>query len=342
MKILIVRPDGIGDLVVSLPLATQIRQQIPDAQIGFLVNSVAAPVLENHPDVDFIKTIKLATPLKERMQAFSKDIDATIFLKPFKELMWPAFLARTPIRIATGYRLRSLLVNRRIYEHRSDCTKHEAEYNLSLLKGLGITPTEFIPPQLVMTANELEAGQYYWKTTDKPRIIIHPGGVSTRHWQPVHYLNLALDLVEKGYSVIFTGSEQERIDFGQETIIDKTNSPDMTNLMGKLSIRELMAVIATGQVVVSGSTGPAHLAAALNTFTVSIFDPRRSSLPTRWKPLGLGVLLRPDVPTCEKCIGVACAYWDCLDRIKVADVATRITQHIQNPKSQTKVQIIDI
>ena len=40
MKILIVRPDGIGDLVVSLPLATQIRQQIPDAQIGFLVNPI--------------------------------------------------------------------------------------------------------------------------------------------------------------------------------------------------------------------------------------------------------------------------------------------------------------
>jgi heptosyltransferase-2 len=342
MKILIVRPDGIGDLVVSLPLATQIRQQIPDAQIGFLVNPVAAPVLENHPDVDFIKTINHAKPLKERIEAFSKDIDATIFLKPFKELMWPAFLARTPIRIATGYRLRSLLVNRRIYEHRSDCTKHEAEYNLSLLKGLGITPTEFVPPQLVITANELIAGENYWQATHKPRIVIHPGGISTRHWQPVHYLNLALDLVYKGYSVIFTGSEQERIDFAQETIIDKANSSDIKNLMGKLSIRELMAVIATGQVVVSGSTGPAHLAAALGTFTVSIFDPRRSSLPIRWQPLGLGVLLRPDVPTCEKCIGIACAYWDCLDRIKVSDVATQITQLVQNPQRPTDLQIFNI
>ena len=342
MKILIVRPDGIGDLVVSLPFATQIRQQIPDAEIGFLVHPIVAPVLENHPDVDFVKTITIFSPFKERMQAFSKDIDATIFLKPFKELMWPAFFARTPIRIATGYRLRSLLVNRRIYEHRRDCTKHEADYNLSLLKGLGITPAPLLPPQLVMTANELSAGQNYWKKTDKARIIIHPGGVSTRHWQPVHYLNLALDLVDRGYSVIFTGSEQERVDFARETLIDKTNSPDMTNLMGQLSIRELMAVIATGQVLISGSTGPAHLAAALETFTVSLYDPRRSSLPIRWKPLGLGVLLRPDVPTCEKCIGEACAYWDCLDRIKVSDVASQITQYIQNPQHQTDLQIIDI
>ena len=151
-----------------------------------------------------------------------------------------------------------------------------------------------------------------------------------------------MDLVDKGYSVIFTGSEQERIDFAQETLIDKANSSDIKNLMGKLSIRELMAVIATGQVVVSGSTGPAHLAAALGTFTVSIFDPRRSSLPIRWQPLGLGVLLRPDVPTCEKCIGVACAYWDCLDRIKVSDVATQITQLVQNPQRPTDLQIFNI
>jgi heptosyltransferase-2 len=342
MKILIVRPDGIGDLVASLPLATQIRQLMPNAQIGFLVNPTVAPVLENHPDIDFIKTIKLTTPLKERIQAFSKDIDATIFLKPFKELMWAAFLARTPIRIATGYRLRSLLANRRIYEHRSDCKKHEAEYNLSLIKGLGITPAQFVPPKLVVTASELNAGQQLWKSTDKTRIIIHPGGISTRHWQPTHYLNLALNLVDKGYSVIFTGSEQERIDFAQETLIDKTTSPDITNLMGQLSIRNLMAVIATGQVLVSGSTGPAHLAAALDTLTVSLFDPRRSSLPIRWQPLGQGILLRPDVPTCEKCIGEACPYWDCLDRIKVTDVASQITQLIQNPQRPNDLQIIDI
>ena len=112
--------------------------------------------------------------------------------------------------------------------------------------------------------------------------------------------------------------------------------------MGQLSIRELMAVIATAQVMVSGSTGPAHLAAALGVPNVSLFDPRRSALPIRWKPLGRGVLLRPDVPTCEKCIGEACPYWECLDRFTVPEVANRVVQVIRDSQIPSSLQIIHI
>jgi heptosyltransferase-2 len=72
--------------------------------------------------------------------------------------------------------------------------------------------------------------------------------------------------------------------------------------MGQLTVRELMAVIGSSQVVVSGATGPAHMAAALDVPTVSLYDPRRNNTTVRWKPPGKSVLLRPDVPTCEKCI----------------------------------------
>jgi ADP-heptose:LPS heptosyltransferase len=96
--------------------------------------------------------------------------------------------------------------------------------------------------------------------------------------------------------------------------------------MGGLTLRQLMAVIAESHAVVSLATGPMHLAAALGIPTVSIFDPRRNNSPTRWQPLGTGVVLRPEVPTCEKCIYEACPYWDCLDRITVETVAERVTQ----------------
>ncbi|TKB34534.1 MAG: glycosyltransferase family 9 protein, partial [Nitrospira sp.] len=103
------------------------------------------------------------------------------------------------------------------------------------------------------------------------------------------------------------------------------------NLMGQLSVRELMSVIAAGHAVVSGATGPAHIAAALGVPNVSLFDPRRNNLPTRWQPLGKGVVLRPEVPTCEKCIYEACPYWDCLDRLTVDTVAQHVLQVVGNP-----------
>jgi ADP-heptose:LPS heptosyltransferase len=73
-------------------------------------------------------------------------------------------------------------------------------------------------------------------------------------------------------------------------------------------------------------TGPMHLAAALGVPIISLFDPRRNNSPVRWQPLGRGIVLVPDVPTCEKCIYQACPYWDCLDRITVGTVVQRIRQ----------------
>jgi heptosyltransferase-2 len=115
MNVLIVRPDGIGDLILSLPVASQIRRFIPEAHIGFLTSPVTAPVLNRHPDVDYVRTATFQAPLSDLVHAFSGGIDAAVFLKPFRRLMWAAFLARVPVRVATGNRWYSLLANRRVY-----------------------------------------------------------------------------------------------------------------------------------------------------------------------------------------------------------------------------------
>ena len=100
-----------------------------------------------------------------------------------------------------------------------------------------------------------------------------------------------------------------------------------------------MAVIAASNVLISGSTGPIHLAAALGCPIVSLFDPRRNQLPIRWQPLGKGIVLRPDVPTCEKCIYEDCPYWDCLDRITVDRVMSRIQQVLEHAETMNVLHV---
>lgn len=109
--------------------------------------------------------------------------------------------------------------------------------------------------------------------------------------------------------------------------------------MGELTIRQLMAVIRESDVVVSLATGPMHLASALGIPTVSIFDPRRSNSPTRWKPLGRGIILRPGVPTCEKCTYDQCPHWDCMDRITPEIVIKYVNQALSSPQP---VEVFDI
>ncbi len=326
MKILLVRPDGIGDEILCLPVASALRQLLPDVQIVFLSSAYAAPILAHHPDLDEVWTVTGRESLGELVSLFRRDVEAVVFLKPFKRLMWAAFLARVPIRVATGYRWYSVLANRRVYEHRKDFSKHESAYNVGMLAGLGLQPGIVASPSLILTDAERTKGQERLCGLPMPRVVLHPGGVAARRWSMEHYHALAQALYRKGVGVVLTGSQVEAEMFHQHMFSSTPLSVAVLNLMGQVSLRELMGVIAASHVVVSGATGPAHIAAACGVPTVSLFDPRRNNLPIRWQPLGQGVVLRPDVPTCEKCIYEACPYWDCLDRLTVDRVAQQVME----------------
>jgi heptosyltransferase-2 len=207
-----------------------------------------------------------------------------------------------------------------------------------MLKGLGLRPSPVGRPALILSDEERSAGERLWRSLRSPRIVIHPGGVSARRWRSEHYRDLSLELARAGYGVVLTGSASERLEFGR-VLPDGALPVEISNLMGRLSVRELMGLIARADAVVSGATGPAHLAAALDTPTVSLFDPRKNNLPVRWKPLGGGFLLRPDVPTCDSCIGESCPYWDCLDRLTVRYVVDSIAQAVKRPTSLTVLHL---
>jgi heptosyltransferase-2 len=326
MKILLVRPEGIGDQIVSLPVAAELRRTFPQAKIFFLSSVLAAPVLEQHPDLDGVVTVSGRERFADLVALFRQGFDVVIFLKPFRRLIAAAWAARIPIRVATGYRWYSVLTNRRVYEHRSDFRKHEVEYNVNLLKGLGLTPGRPDPPRLFLSESERRWAQGKLAGLPRPRVLLHPGGKCTRRWKPEHYWMLAQRLGDQGMGVVFTGTAEEGEAFRRDLRLSGAIPPPIHDWTGTLTLRELMAVIGESQAVVCGSTGAGHIAAALNVPTVSVIDPRRSSIPTRWGPLGPGRILIPEVPTCERCIYEACPYWDCLDRISVDQVASAVSE----------------
>ena len=368
MNILLVRPDGIGDEILSLPVATELRRLMPAARLSFLSSGYAAPVLAHHPDLDEVLTVTGEERLSELVRLFRGGnapaapasvrsghpllrhckgsvsgvrFDAAIFLKPFRRLMAASWLARVPLRLGTGYRWYSWLLNRRVYEHRSDFSRHESEYNLGLLHGLSLSPGEVTPPRLVVTAEERAWARPFLGESPRLRVLVHPGGFSSRIWRAVHFRDLVLRLAREGHEVLVTGNAVERDRFRVETQASEWPR-GVRNLMGELTLRQLMAVIAESQVVVSISTGPMHIAAALGVPTVSLFDPRRNQSPTRWRPLGRGIVLMPAVPTCEKCIHEACPYWDCLDQITVETVGARVTRVLATDKASELIRPIEV
>lgn len=327
MNVLFVRTDGIGDLILTLPAATALKQERPDVRLSYLVSCYAAPVLEHHPDVDEILCDPGVEYRSARQQLLGQGFDAVVFFKPYRDWFWSAYRAGVQHRIGTGYRWYSFLLSNRVYEHRSRFDKHESEYNLNLLKPLGVSDSHPKPPRLYLTPIEISQANELLACLTRPRVVIHPGNIHARNWTTERYFDLARELRTHGFSVVLTGSEQEWGNFnGPERDAYLANS-GVLNLMGRLSLRQLIAVISQGDLVVSGSTGPMHVAAALGVATVSLFDPRRGSSTVRWGPLGdRGMVFKPEVPTCEKCIYEKCPYWDCMDRIPVETVAQKVRE----------------
>lgn len=341
MKILVIRIDRIGDLIVSTPVFESIKKSYPDSYIAVMVSPYTKDLLKNNPFVDeiieydrngnhkgLIGIIRLANELK--MKRF--DVVVTLFSKFSIGLI--VYLARIPKRIAPATKISQIFYNYRITQRRSRSIKHEADYNLDLLRTLGIeNPIKkvslWIDEESEHAADVFIKEAELDKAWEEGRIIgIHPGGGgSAKNWGPLRYAQLADELISKhGYSIILTGGKTE-------SKLLETVRGYMRNkiyLYMPENLLHMAAIVKKMNVFVSSSTGPMHIAAALNITTVSLFCPIISCTPVRWGPVGnrQHVLMPRGVPQCGKCIGKKCEYYDCMDLITIESAYTAVADLI--------------
>lgn len=310
MRILLVRTDRLGDVILTLPMLPLLRKRFPGAFIGLLLKKYTADLVEGNPYADelllyddgqslipsavMVKTIK------------AKNFDIAIVVHPTPRIAWLLFRAGIPERIGSGYRYYSLLFNKRVYEHRKDAKRHELEYNLNLLKKLdcpiGGKP-EFaltIPPGVDATVEGLFASVGI--DPKKEIIVVHPGtGGSAKEWPADNFGLLAARLqTERDGQILITGSQEEEPKVARVLLGTKGKG---IPLAGRLSLKELAAVIKRASLFISNSTGPLHIAAAVGTPAVCMFSQITTMSAARWGPYTPKKrVLVPDKPVdCAEC-----------------------------------------
>ena len=272
MRVLISRPDRIGDVVLSLPVANSLKKY--GHKVFYLVRNYTAPLLEEHRDVDGI--VILRRNWRENLRNLKNlRFDAVLALYATPSLALLFKLSGIRERIGLSYRFYSPLFSKHIKLRRSKTSMHEYEINLLFLKPLGVKPSAE-PPKLYLKEEEKFWAQSLLNRLKKPIVAINPiSGGSAPDWTVENYSKLAKNLMELGISIVLTG--QKRIKFEEKG--------SFLNLTGKTSLRELMAILWAVDIFISGSTGPAHIAASLGTPTISIFSRKYPFLPERWRPL---------------------------------------------------------
>jgi ADP-heptose:LPS heptosyltransferase len=122
---------------------------------------------------------------------------------------------------------------------------------------------------------------------DGPYVVVHPGAtVPARAWPPLHHAAAAELLEGAGHRVVVTGGP------GETALTATVAGPSAIDLGGRTDLSTLSGVLANADVVVTGNTGPAHLAAAVGTPVVSLFSPVVPAV--RWAPYGVPLELLGD------------------------------------------------
>jgi lipopolysaccharide heptosyltransferase II len=286
MNVLIIRPDHIGDMLLTTPFLSALRSSFPHWRITVLCGSWSRPILENNPNYDRIVVCDFPW-LARDTRASWKTFFTTIFKlqqerfdiifnvrKAAKEAVVSRFL-RGKERWGFDIEKSSWAFNRRI-RYRTDI--HIADLYLEFVKVIGGTP---VHSGLELYFNETEHQTFQRSVTVPERYaVIAPGaGYPEKLWNTERWAEVSDFIIEKiGMPVVFIGSAGERVLV--QSIIEKMNK-NPYNLTGMLSIRQVAIAIQKAIFIVTVDSAAMHIGSAVRTPVVALFGPTN---PVHWGP----------------------------------------------------------
>jgi len=350
-KVLIINIFGIGDVLFTTPLISNLKANYPDLYIGYLCNRRTATILERNPKVDrtFIYERDEFNEVCQRSKiAFLKKFRQ--FLKEIKReqfdlvldvslsgmisfLTWWVGIKR---RVGFDYRNRSVFLNKKIplegYEN-----KHVVEYYLELLEELGLTAKE---KDLELTLNQRDE---QWAeafivsnnvlSSKNPVIGLVPGGgaswgkdTSYKRWSAEKYAKLADKLIENFSAAIILMGDKSELELCARVSEAMSHRPVM--VCGETTISQFAALARKCSLMIVNDGGPLHISVAAGARTVSIFGPVDEHVYGPY-PQGNHIVVKKDL-ACRPCYRrfrkASCEHVSCLNQLTVEEVFKKIEE----------------
>jgi ADP-heptose:LPS heptosyltransferase len=337
-RIIVSRTDHIGDVVLTFPMVGILKRSYPASQITFLGRSYTRAVIEACGHVDHFLAWDDAEESDKREKADflrAQGGDVIIHVYPEHAIAAAARKARLPVRIGTSHRLYHLWTcNQRVGFTRRGSDLHEAQLNVKLLQPLGVQsiPTLSEIPELYgLTGLRPPPAELTTQlSTSKFNVVIHPMTAgNAKAWSLDNYRRLIESLPEEQYQVFITGVEDDRRDIERGIPLGRAN---VTSLVGRTSLTDLLGFISAADGIVCASTGPVHVAAALNKCAIGIYQPRGIGRPGRYGPVGRNAHSLMYDPNCERCLSNQDC--NCLQ-----DIPASAILDILEPQAEAKVHV---
>ncbi len=348
-EIVLIRPDHLGDGILTLPALRYLRRQAPWLSITLLHGPWTAQLFAAAKIADTTRIVPFRafsrTPRRSPLAPYTLLWREAVHLRRRRPLAavvlrdddwwsaWLCALAGIPLRIGSAHpHLRQFLTHP-VTLHAKHVAARNVELVLAALRVLGVdreiadlTPERFplLWPHDRTAARDVRA-LLDRASSASDFAVIHPGaGAPAKCWPNERWAQVADALAQRGLAVVLTGAAHERPDI--EAIARLSRAPT-TVLPGQLSIPMLAELLRSARVVVGPDTGPLHLAVAVGTPTIHLFGPTD---PERFGPWGTPDrhrVLRCDL-RCARCgdigpgrpLGVGCMIAITSERV-IAEIA---------------------
>ncbi|HCH37309.1 MAG TPA: hypothetical protein DEU67_04730 [Acidobacteria bacterium] len=295
-RILLLRLERIGDLLMTLPALLKLRAAFPTATIDLVVGSwnaslarlltvvdhvdtVDAPWLaRGHQETGYLKLTRQASHWRTAQYDLAFNFEGDIRSNALMAL------CGAPRRV--GFAIKgggAFLTDRATYDRQAHIATNAMRLVDTVLPhpqdcGVADDASPLVIPESVRTQV-----QDVLKQIGRPAIGIHAsGGRAIKQWDPARFAEAATRLARsRGATIVLTGSAEDRAEVDRVKAALPSDLP-VADLSGALDLPCLAVILEHLSLFITGDTGPMHLAAAMGTPIVAVFGP---SDPANYGPL---------------------------------------------------------
>ncbi len=281
--VLVIRPDRLGDVVLSTPVYQTLKKAFPHLHISALVDSGQAGLLADNPNISRVFAFDPKQPLNAFRQLRDEQFDLALTLNKKFSATATFFTLCSGAKIRVGYDHPENAWAHNIRVPLEGPPRHEKEKNLDLLRTLGIEEIQSQPRLYFNSAETRKIAdllQQYRSTRDRPVVLVKSGTrIAKWGWRWEKFQAVIERLLESDKAQVWLvngpGEENEL----QTAIANMQRKPQLLPL---LTAKELALLIQECDVLLCNHTGIMHLASAVDKPVCVIF---KHGEIKRWGPL---------------------------------------------------------
>jgi heptosyltransferase-2 len=344
LRILVRGVNWIGDAVMTMPAVQRLREFEPNAHLAMLCPAKLKDLWLHNPFLNEVLTFEDRADVRElRDHAF--DV-AVIFPNSFRSA-WECWRARIPCRVGfAGHRRRWLLtdvvrqsrdeqpsykvvsVAGKSFQVKSFAAlRHQTRRYLDIISYIG-GKRDFTPPRIWFAVEEMPLMTRFFREDGRPLLAIHAGAEygPAKRWFPERFAEVALRVTSETdckWALVGAAADAAPAAVIEQYIRARSDDPDIvTNLVGKTSLVDLIAILKYVRALLTNDSGPMHMASALATPVVALFG---STSPELTGPTGQRCVVIRQPVECSPCFLRECPIdFRCMDRVTPEEVTDAV------------------